>query len=141
MRFPKPTKSARRASNPSREVSGCACATPTDVCTSCTPDVLSQAFPKRQPRRQGGEKYGNVKTKFGKYLFDSKAEDGLYKYLLQLERQGIWRNVVVKPRVHMTLADILYIPDFGATECATGLFWHHEMKGFETDEGNRFYHA
>lgn len=95
--------------------------------------MLSLAFPKKQPRLQGKEKYGNQKTRNGKYLMDSRAESGLYSHLQMLERMGIVRDIVVKPRVYLTAAEILYIPDFGATECATDVFWHHEMKGFETD--------
>lgn len=86
------------------------------------------SFPKPTKRL----KYGNKKTNFSGYAFDSKLESAVYQ-LLQLQvKTGDLIDFKVKPNVHLTDARILMIPDFCATEKHTGILCFYEAKGAET---------
>lgn len=85
----------------------------------------------------------NRGNSFGKYKarsvekagrrFDSKAESALHDHLLQLEKLGEIRDIKQQVRTKLTLAEIVYIPDFSAIDIKSGTLCFYEMKGFETD--------
>lgn len=78
-------------------------------------------------------KYGAKEvTKAGR-RFDSKLESALHDYLLEQEKVGEIADIKQQVRVKLTLAEIVYIPDFSAIDLKTGTLCYYEGKGFETD--------
>lgn len=91
-------------------------------------------------RPRGGR---GVRRKFNKYnsvpvhkpgkWFSSRLESALHDYLLEQERAGEISDIRQQVRVKLTLAEIVYIPDFSAVDVKTGQTCYYESKGFETD--------
>lgn len=62
----------------------------------------------------------------------SKLERDVYEMLKLMQRCGEIRNLKCQVQVHLTLASILYKPDF-AYETKSGVTEYVEAKGFETE--------
>lgn len=62
--------------------------------------------------RNTKSKYRNKFTEVDGIKFRSKAEAECYSFLKLLERSGTIKLISLQPRVFMTAARILYIPDF-----------------------------
>ena len=78
-------------------------------------------------------KYGAKEvTKAGR-RFDSRLESALHDYLLEQERAGEIRDIKQQVRVKLTLAEIVYIPDFSYIDVKTEKTCYAEAKGVETD--------
>lgn len=78
-------------------------------------------------------KYGAKEVNKSGRRFDSKLESALHDYLLEQERAGEIRDIKQQVRVKLTLAEIVYIPDFSYIDVKTGKTCYAESKGFETD--------
>lgn len=79
----------------------------------------------------GSRKYGNQRTNFSGYSFDSKLETSVYQQLLLMEKAGEIKDIVVKPNIFLTEAMIRMIPDFKAFHIKEGIEFYHEAKGFQ----------
>lgn len=74
-------------------------------------------------------KYGAVRTSG----FASKLEKAVHDHLVILEKAGILKDIKCQQHVKLTAADIVYIADFSAIECATNRLIYYEAKGIQTD--------
>jgi hypothetical protein len=85
--------------------------------------------------RKGGRPRlrGAKKEKRHGYTWDSGLERRLYELLLNFQRIGMIREVRVKPRVVLTAAKVICIPDFSYVRTSTGQVWYAEAKGFKTE--------
>lgn len=72
-----------------------------------------------------GSKYGSRRTGG----FHSAFEASVYQHLKDREERGEIQNLKTQVQVHMTLAKILYKPDFSFEENGETVYW--EVKGFE----------
>lgn len=78
-------------------------------------------------------KYGAIEVEKKGEKFASKLESKLHDYLLEQEARGEIRDIKTQVRVKLTLAEIVYIPDFSYVDCKTGATCYAEAKGVETD--------
>lgn len=88
----------------------------------------------RTPNRVQGDrlsKYKAVKVKINGITFDSKAERSYYLELLKLQKNGIVKTIDLQPKIRMTLAEILYKPDFKVTYKSDKVEYV-DVKGFQT---------
>lgn len=104
---------------------------PKSRCTKCGKAFTARALLKHGARCGGRNRFGNVarKTKFAEYTFDSRLERDVYVHLSALPFDGA-RSLLVKPKVYLTAAKILCVPDFLVIE--EGGTTYHEAKGIET---------
>lgn len=79
-------------------------------------------------------KYKAQKTTHKGYSFASKGEANCFDMLTLLERAGEIKIVQLQPQVHLTLAKILYKPDFKIHDLKLEQDVYCEFKGFETAE-------
>lgn len=79
-------------------------------------------------------KYGNKKVEHAGYSFASKGEAGLFDELKLQEAAGEIRDIKVQDTVYLTLARILYKPDYTFIRCSTQEREWAEFKGFETSD-------
>lgn len=79
---------------------------------------------------QRKNKFNRTKVKKLGYTFDSKLESAVHDILLLRERAGEIKEIKQQVNVHLTLAKILYKPDFSYVDCATGETVYVEAKGF-----------
>jgi hypothetical protein len=77
-------------------------------------------------------KYGRKKVNKLGITFDSKLESAVHDLLLLREKAGEIRNIRQQVSVHLTLAKILYKPDFSFEVVATGETEYVEAKGLVT---------
>lgn len=75
-------------------------------------------------------KFNNKKVQYENTSFSSKLEASLYKHLKASEEMGLLSDLKTQDNVHLTKANILYIPDFSFIE--EGRRVYAEAKGFET---------
>lgn len=66
--------------------------------------------------------------------FASKLEAAVYLELKNLSRTGILQILEVQPRVYLTEAKILYIPDFKCLDLRSNEVFFVEAKGQETTD-------
>lgn len=75
-------------------------------------------------RRSSRSKYGNKKTKTRGEAFDSKAEGKYYRKLLEMQKQGIVKEIELQPRFELqptfkkngvTHRSIVYVADYRVT--------------------------
>lgn len=77
-------------------------------------------------------KYGAVKCVHDGIKFDSKVEGDYYLYLKDLEKAGLLRVLEIQPKVYLTDAKILYIPDFLIQNSLDIEPYYVDVKGVET---------
>lgn len=85
-------------------------------------------------RRFRKSKLGNTRVQLDGYNFASKLEAAVY---LQLKISLLAEKIKIlahQPRVHLTEARILYIPDFKCLNLKTNEIFFVEAKGFETPD-------
>lgn len=78
-------------------------------------------------------KYGAKKTSSPGFSFASKLEASVYDLLYLLYKAGEIRSIQCQDVVYLTLAKVIYKPDFKCTRPNGDCFWV-EAKGFETPE-------
>lgn len=94
-----------------------------------TPRALLRHVPKcGRPNRLGSRA---MKHRLDGYTFDSGLERRLYGMLKERVELGEITDFEVKPRVRLTKAQIVCIPDFTAKQ--TGQRIYYEAKGFEAE--------
>jgi predicted nuclease of restriction endonuclease-like RecB superfamily len=79
-------------------------------------------------------KYKNKKTEIDGIVFDSKAEGECYRILMLMHRNRQIKFIERQPKVYMTLARILYIPDFVIEEAGERIYI--DVKGHRTKDFN-----
>lgn len=79
-------------------------------------------------------KYKAQKTTHKGYSFASKGEANCFDMLTLLEKAGEIKILQLQPQVHLTLARILYKPDFKILDIKLNQEVYCEFKGFETSE-------
>lgn len=79
-------------------------------------------------------KYKAQKTIHKGYSFASKGEANCFDMLTLLEKAGEIKILQLQPQVHLTLARILYKPDFKILDIKLNQEVYCEFKGFETSE-------
>ena len=82
--------------------------------------------------RLRASKLGNVKVKVDGHTFASKLEASVYHRLKISLLAGEIKILSLQPRVHLTEAKILYVPDFKCLDLRTNEIFFVEAKGFET---------
>ncbi len=85
-------------------------------------------------RRFRKSKLGNTRVKLDGYSFASKLEAAVYLQLKISLLAGEIKILAHQPRVHLTEARILYIPDFKCVNVKTNEIFFVEAKGFETPD-------
>ena len=85
-------------------------------------------------RRFRKSKLGNTRVKLDGYSFASKLEAAVYLQLKIFLLAGELKILAHQPRVHLTEARILYIPDFKCLNLKTNETFYVEAKGFETPD-------
>lgn len=85
-------------------------------------------------RRFRKSKLGNTRVQLDGYSFASKLEAAVYAQLKFLILAGEIKILLHQPRVHLTEARILYIPDFKCLNLKTNEEFFVEAKGFETPD-------
>lgn len=85
-------------------------------------------------KRPGKEKYGRKKVDHAGYRFDSKLEAALFDELKLRERAGEISEIQAQDTVYLTLARIMYKPDFKFMNNSSGEYEWAEAKGFETTD-------
>lgn len=85
-------------------------------------------------RRFRKSKLGNVRVQLDGYNFASKLEAAVYLQLKVSLLAGEIALLAHQPRVHLTEARILYIPDFKCMNLRTNEVFFVEAKGFETPD-------
>lgn len=79
-------------------------------------------------------KLGNTRVRLDGYSFASKLEASVYLRLKISLTAGKLKILEHQPRVHLTEARILYIPDFKCLDLQTNEIFFVEAKGFETPD-------
>lgn len=79
-------------------------------------------------------KFGARRTHRAGYSFASKLEANLFDLLKFMELGGFVKDIQVQPQVRLTEAEIIYKPDFKATDLEINQTVWFEAKGFETPE-------
>lgn len=85
-------------------------------------------------RRFQKSKLGNTRVKLDGHSFASKLEAAVYLQLKISLLAGKIKILAHQPRVHLTEARILYIPDFKCVNLETNEVFFVEAKGFETPD-------
>lgn len=85
-------------------------------------------------RRFRKSKLGNTRVQLDGYSFASKLEAAVYGQLKYLVLAGEIKILSHQPRVHLTDARILYIPDFKCLQLKTNEEFFVEAKGHETPD-------
>lgn len=85
-------------------------------------------------RRFRKSKLGNTRVQLDGYSFASKLEAAVYLQLKISLLAGEIKILAHQPRVHLTDARILYIPDFKCINVKTNEIFFVEAKGFETPD-------
>jgi hypothetical protein len=84
--------------------------------------------------RNQKSKLGNIRVSYDGHSFASKLEAAVYFQLKILLMAGEIEILSFQPRVHLTDARILYIPDFKCRNLKTNEIYFVEAKGFETTD-------
>jgi len=84
--------------------------------------------------RVRGQKYGAKKITTDGYSFASQFEAALYQWLKLRELNGEISNIKCQETCYLTLARIIYKPDFSYVDNKTGKKIYAESKGFETSD-------
>lgn len=79
-------------------------------------------------------KLGNTRVKLDGYSFASKLEAAVYLQLKISLLAGEIKILAHQPRVSLTEARILYIPDFKCVDLKNNSVFFVEAKGFETPD-------
>ena len=79
-----------------------------------------------------GESNGAIFPELAGRRFDSKLERSVAEMLVMRQRAGEISDLKFQNVVTMTKARIKWRVDFAYTETSTGIEWHHEAKGLES---------
>ena len=91
-----------------------------------------------------GNKYGNKKVEYQGIKFDSQDELDYYLFLLNMQKIGVIKSIVLQPKVELLpkfnkfgkkYQAITYTPDF-LVEYEDGKRVYLDYKGMETQQGN-----
>lgn len=85
-------------------------------------------------RRLRSSKLKNHRVTIDGYSFASKLEATVYLELKRYSREALLKILEHQPRVYLTEARILYIPDFKCLDLRTEEIFFVEAKGFETTD-------
>lgn len=78
-------------------------------------------------------KFKSQKVSYDNYTFASKLEASLYHMLKLREKSGEISDIKCQETIYMTLARIIYKPDFSFIDNKTNTKIFAESKGFETN--------
>lgn len=77
-------------------------------------------------------KYGSSKVSYDTHSFASKLEAGVYALLKLREYSGEIKILQTQAHYYLTVARILFIPDFKCQDLKTNEIFYVEAKGFNT---------
>lgn len=87
-----------------------------------------------EPKPKWAPKYHSKRCELDGHKFPSLLERDLYVHLRLLEKLGEITDIELQPKVYLTLAKILYKPDFKALCLKRHTRIFYESKGAETSE-------
>jgi len=79
-------------------------------------------------------KYKSQKVEYDHQSFSSKLEAALYQWLKLREKNGEITDIKCQETVYLTLARIIYKPDFSYVDKTSNEKIYAESKGFETSD-------
>lgn len=79
-------------------------------------------------------KYKAQKVQYDHHSFSSKLEAAVYQWLKLREKNGEITDIKCQETIYLSLADIIYKPDFSYVDLKTGKKIYSESKGFETSD-------
>lgn len=81
-----------------------------------------------------GHKYGAKKVEYDHHSFSSKLEASVYQWLKLREKNKEITDIKCQETIYLTLARIIYKPDFSFVDINTNQKIYAESKGFETSD-------